>query len=126
MAADNIAIPTNEELPGVFHDSGTPLNFAHCMIQKYMRGGGQIAGGRCNGEIRSTFPTFVNKVYNQSKNLLIVAEDLDRVAIDYVRVLYWLRPYRRIRVVVTYRRMHQWLRSYYDQIVDMYTPKYIQ
>lgn len=122
---DNITIPTYKDLPGFFKNEGVMLNFAHCMIHNYQRDGGRVSAGKC-GEIRKIFPNFLRGAYEQSKNVLIVAEDLDRLEIDYVRTLYWLQPYRRIRVVVTYRRLHQWLRSFYDQIVKLYRGKYIQ
>ena len=95
------------------------------MIKGYGKDGGQVTAGKCL-EIRGIFPNFLKQAYNQSKNVLIVAEDLDRLEIDYVRVLFWLFPYRRIRIVVSYRRMHHWLPSFYSQVVKMYTKKYIQ
>ncbi|KAL3781766.1 hypothetical protein ACHAWO_002112 [Cyclotella atomus] len=122
---DNFAIPTYTQLPGWFKGHGAMLNFAHCMIKNYRGDGGRVSAGKCN-ELRQIFPKFLREAYNQSKNVLIVAEDLDRLEIDYVRTLYWLQPYRRIRVAVCYRRLHHWLPSFYNQIVKMYTPKYIR
>jgi hypothetical protein len=90
-----------------------------------MRDGGSVSGGKCS-ELRRIFPNFLKEAYSHSKNVIIVAEDLDRLEIDYVRTLYWLQPYRRIRVVVCYRRLRHWLPSFYNQIVKMYTPKYIR
>ena len=58
--------------------------------------------------------------------MLIVAEDLDRLKIDFARMRYYLKPYRRFRVVVAYRRLHDWLPSWYNQIVDLYLSNYIQ
>jgi hypothetical protein len=122
---DNFAIPTYTQLPGYFKGHGAMLNFAHCIIKNHQRDGGSVSGSKCNG-LRQIFPKFLREAYNQSKNALIVAEDLDRLEIDYVRTLCWLQPYRRIRVVVSYRRLRHWLPSFYNQIVKTYTAKYIR
>mmetsp|Transcript_6000 Transcript_6000/g.10353 ORF Transcript_6000/g.10353 Transcript_6000/m.10353 type:complete len:525 (+) Transcript_6000:131-1705(+) len=123
---DNFAIPTFDELPGRFGEIGPMLNFAHCMIANLVRDGGQMNMAMCNKLRFGTFPHFLEKHHNQSHHVLIVAEDLDRVTIDHKRMLYYLRPYRRLRVVVDYRRQHDWLPSWYNQIVDLYTVKYIR
>lgn len=80
----------------------------------------------CNKVRFGKFPIFLQKNFNQSHNVLLVAEDLDRVKIDYKRIQYYLQPYRRFRVLVNYRRMHEWLPSWYNQIMDLYLSNYIQ
>mmetsp|Transcript_4962 Transcript_4962/g.9219 ORF Transcript_4962/g.9219 Transcript_4962/m.9219 type:complete len:356 (+) Transcript_4962:27-1094(+) len=123
---DNLAIPTFDELPGVFGDTGPMLNLAHCSIKNYVKDGGQMNIAMCNRLRFGKFHGFLERHHNQSDNVLIVAEDFDRVKIDMVRILYLLRPYRRIRVVVNYRRQHDWLPSWYNQIVELYRPVYIR
>ncbi|KAL7468822.1 hypothetical protein ACHAXS_009061 [Conticribra weissflogii] len=77
----------------------------------------------CN-RIRKTFPPFLEKSYNASQNVIIVAEDLDRPTVDFNRIRYYLKPYTRIKIVATYRRLHDWLLSFYNQIIDLYMGKY--
>ena len=74
--------------------------------------------------MRKEFPKFVLDAYNKSQNVLIVAEDLDRAGIDFDMLRFFLRPYKRIRAVVTYRRLHDWLPSWYNQIVTQYAHIY--
>lgn len=122
---DKFAIPTFDELPGIFGDIGSGLNLAHCMINDYVKDGGEMNVALCN-KLRNTFPRWLERHYNQSHNILIVAEDFDRVKINYQRLQYYMRPYKRLRVIVGYRRQHDWLPSWYNQIVDLYTQIYIQ
>mmetsp|Transcript_7788 Transcript_7788/g.16786 ORF Transcript_7788/g.16786 Transcript_7788/m.16786 type:complete len:470 (-) Transcript_7788:27-1436(-) len=122
LKADNLVIPSEEDLPGTFHKMPM-LNFAHCMLKNYKKDGGQLNVGMCN-RIRKTFPPFLEKSYNASKNVIIVAEDLDRPTVDFDRIRYYLKPYTRIKIVATYRRLHDWLLSFYNQIIDLYMGKY--
>mmetsp|Transcript_38436 Transcript_38436/g.92653 ORF Transcript_38436/g.92653 Transcript_38436/m.92653 type:complete len:528 (-) Transcript_38436:98-1681(-) len=122
---DKFAIPTHNDLPGVFGGYGPMLNFAHCMIKDFTKGGGQMNVGLCNKVRSGKFPKFLQTHYNQSHHVMFVAEDLDRRTIDRNRILYYLQPYRRFKVVVTYRRMHDWLPSWYNQIMDLYLQNYI-
>ena len=113
LQQDKFAIPTFDDLPGIFGGDGPMLNFAHCMLKDFAKDGGQMNVGMCNklrGD-KSPFPKFLQKHYNQSHHVLLVAEDLDRLTIDHGRIQYYLQPYRRFKVVVTYRRMHDWLVS---------------
>jgi len=80
----------------------------------------------CNKLRFGPLPQWLEDNYNKSRNIIIVAEDFDRRTIDYQRLQYYLRPYKRIRVVVGYRRQHDWLPSWYNQIVDLYTMKYVR
>jgi len=110
LQQDKFAIPTFDDLPGIFGGDGPMLNFAHCMLKDFAKDGGQMNVGMCNklrGD-KSPFPKFLKKHYNQSHHVLLVAEDLDRLTIDHGRIQYYLQPYRRFKVVVTYRRMHDW------------------
>ncbi|KAL7545379.1 hypothetical protein ACHAWF_008727 [Thalassiosira exigua] len=125
LQEDNFGIPTFDDLPGIFGGEGPMLNFSHCMIADFVKGGGQMNVGMCN-KLRTAFPPFLERNYNQSRSVLIVAEDLDRATIDHTRMQYYLRPYRRFRVVVNYRRLHEWLPSWYNQIVHLYISNYIQ
>ena len=76
--------------------------------------------------MRKAFPRFVQDAYNNHQNILIVAEDFDRIKeMDFKRMRFWLQPYKRIKVVTTYRRLHNWLPSWYNQIVDLYTLLYV-
>ena len=122
LQQDQIQIPTYDELPGPYHEY-TSFNFAHCMISKYKRGGGDLNQDMCN-RIRGVFPKFLEKAYNNSQNVLLVAEDMDRATIDHTRIRFYLKPYKRVRVVAVYRRLRDWLPSYYNQIVKMYTRVY--
>lgn len=70
--------------------------------------------------MRMAFPPFVTEAYNKSQNILIVAEDLDRIEIDFNRLRFYLQPYKKVRVTVTYRRLHDWLPSWYNQIMEHY------
>ena len=113
LQQDKFAIPTFDDLPGIFGGDGPMLNFAHCMLKDFAKDGGQMNVGMCNklrGD-KSPFPKFLKKHCNQSHHVLLVAEDLDRLTIDHGRIQYYLQPYRRFKVVVTYRRMHDWLVS---------------
>ena len=150
---DMFAVPTFKDLPGAFGVDGVMLNFAHCMLSNFAKDGGQmnvsstelsslflvnldihklhsslpLQVGMCN-KLRgpkSPFPRFLERNFNKSHHVLLVAEDLDRLTIDHGRIQYYLRPYRRFKVVVTYRRMHDWLPSWYNQIVELYLAKYI-
>ncbi|KAL7535552.1 hypothetical protein ACHAXR_008534 [Thalassiosira sp. AJA248-18] len=125
LREDKLGIPTEDDLPGIFGNIGPMLNFAHCMIKELRKDGGQMNSAYCN-RLRFAFPPFLQKQYNQSNHVLIVAEDLDRLAIDMSRIQYYLKPYRRFRVVVAYRRLHVWLPSWYNQIVDLYAAEYIR
>ncbi|KAL9183426.1 hypothetical protein ACHAXT_004282 [Thalassiosira profunda] len=125
LQEDKFAIPTFEDLPGVFGDTGPMLNYAHCMISGYVKEGGQMNVAFCN-RLRKAFPPFLQTIYNASQHTFIIAEDLDRLTIDHGRMQYYLRPYRRFRVIVSYRRLHDWLPSFYNQIVDLYLQEYIQ
>ena len=125
LQQDKFAIPTFLELPGAFGDIGCMLNFAHCMIRGFAKEGGQMNVAMCN-RLRKTFPPFLRKHYNQSQHVLLVAEDLDRMTIDHTRMQFYLKPYRRFRIIVAYRRLHSWLPSWYNQIVDLYQGKYVQ
>ncbi|KAL7517672.1 hypothetical protein ACHAWX_002579 [Stephanocyclus meneghinianus] len=122
---DNFAIPKYDDMPGRFVEEGTWLNFAHCMIHNYRKDGGDMNQDGCNG-VRAVLPAFMQKNYDAKRNVLIVAEDLDRKTIDHQRIQYYLRPYKRIKVVATYRRLHQWLFSFYNQIVQLYLKHYIR
>eukprot|EP00584_Thalassiosira_punctigera_P000354 CAMPEP_0172538166 /NCGR_PEP_ID=MMETSP1067-20121228/9615_1 /TAXON_ID=265564 ORGANISM="Thalassiosira punctigera, Strain Tpunct2005C2" /NCGR_SAMPLE_ID=MMETSP1067 /ASSEMBLY_ACC=CAM_ASM_000444 /LENGTH=370 /DNA_ID=CAMNT_0013323611 /DNA_START=498 /DNA_END=1607 /DNA_ORIENTATION=+ len=126
LVEDKFAIPTFDELPGVFGGLGPGLNLAHCMLENYVKDGGQMNIAMCNRLRFGALPLYLEKHRNQSHNILIVAEDFDRITINHSRLSYYLRPYKRIRVVVGYRRQHDWLPSWYNQIVDLYTQKYIQ
>jgi len=117
---DNLRVPTYDELPGVFAKEGVGLNLPHCSINGFKRNGGNMNAGMCE-RMRKAFPLFVQDAYNKSQNLLIVAEDLDRAAIDFNRLRFYLQPYKKIKVAATYRRLHDWLPSWYNQIVDHYT-----
>jgi len=123
---DNWSIPTSDDMPGEFGKEGAGLNFAHCQIRNYVKDGGQMNTHRCNMIRLHHLPKFVGQSYNESRNVLIIAEDLDRKTIDYQRMQYYLRPYKRFRVVVAYRRLHEWLPSWYNQIVDLYKSVYIR
>ena len=80
---------------------------------------------KCN-ELRKAFTPYLEESYTNHQNILIVAEDFDRVKIDFTRLHFYLKPYKRIKVVTAYRRLHDWLPSWYNQIVDLYTGIYVQ
>ena len=101
------------------------LNCDLWMVILAVKGGGQMNIGMCNKIRFGNFPKFLQKHYNKSNHVIFVAEDLDRLAIDHERIAYYLRPYRRFKVVVTYRRLHDWLPSWYNQIMDLYLQNYI-
>ncbi|KAL3799457.1 hypothetical protein HJC23_013912 [Cyclotella cryptica] len=122
---DNFAIPQYQDMPGRFDKEGTWLNFAHCMLHNYNKDGGRMHQQACNG-VRAVLPSFMQKSYNAKRNVLIVAEDLDRKTIDHQRLQYYLRPYKRIKVIASYRRLHEWLFSFYNQIVQLYLKRYIR
>ena len=127
LQQDKFAVPTYDDLPGAFGGDGPMLNFAHCMLANFVKDGGQMNVAMCNN-IRgknATFVNFLKRNYEAGRHVLLVAEDLDRLTIDYGRVQHYLRPYRRFKVVVTYRRMHDWLPSWYNQIVELYLARYI-
>lgn len=117
---DNLRIPTYDELPGVFGKEGVGLNLPHCMLDKYKASGGGLLSSMCH-RMRVAFPKFMFDAYNKSQNVLIVAEDFDRAEIDYHRLRFYLRPYKKVKIVVMYRRLQDWLPSFYNQIVDHYT-----
>lgn len=75
---------------GEFGKEGAGLNFAHCQIRNYVKDGGQMNTHRCNMIRLHHLPKFVGKSYNASRNILIVAEDLDRRTVDYQRMQYYL------------------------------------
>lgn len=120
---DNLRIPSYDELPGVFAKEGVGLNLPHCSIDGFKNNGGGMNAGMC-ARMRLAFPRFVQDAYNKSENVLIVAEDFDRVEIDFNRLRFYLQPYKKVKVVVTYRRLHDWLPSWYNQIMDHYTIVY--
>ncbi|KAL9181819.1 hypothetical protein ACHAXT_012162 [Thalassiosira profunda] len=120
---DNLRVPSFEELPGGFGKEGVGLNLPHCSIRHYKDGGGQLNRGQCD-PMRKAFPKFLRESYNNSQNVLIVAEDFDQVGIDMKRMRFFLQPYKKIKVAVTYRRLHDWLPSFYNQIIDHYTELY--
>lgn len=122
---DNLRIPIYDELPGVFAKEGVGLNLPHCMVENYKRDGGQMNPSMCD-PMRKAFPEFLRDAYDKGQNVLIVAEDFDRKEIDYDRLQFYLRPYKRVKVLVGYRRLHDWLPSWYNQIVDHYSAKYAQ
>lgn len=66
------------------------MNFAHCQIRNYVKDGGQMNTHRCNMIRLHHLPKFVGQSYNESRNVLIIAEDLDRKTIDYQRMQYYL------------------------------------
>eukprot|EP00956_Cyclotella_meneghiniana_P011963 scaffold16876_cov23-Cyclotella_meneghiniana.AAC.1 len=125
LVDDNFIAPQYEVMPGRFTKEGTALNFAHCMIRRFTKDGGEMSQQRCN-DMRAVLPSFLQRTYNDGNNIILVAEDLDRSTIDHQRILYYLRPYKRVKVVVSYRRLHEWLPSFYNQIVDLYAQNYIQ
>lgn len=120
---DNIRIPKYEELPGVFGKEGIMLNLPHCSLEKYKASGGQMLSPMCD-RMRSAFPKFMHDAYNKSEDVLFVAEDFDRIAINNERLHFYLRPYKKIKVVVMYRRLHEWLPSFYNQIMQHYNLVY--
>lgn len=121
---DNLRIPHYDELPGLFGEEGVGLNLPHCSLDQYKSSGGQMTASMCE-RMRSAIPLFMMDAYNKSENVLIVAEDFDRKEIDYKRLRHFIRPYNRIKVVVTYRRLHDWLPSFYNQIINHYILKYL-
>ena len=58
---DKFAIPTFDDLPGIFGHEGPMLNFAHCMLENYAHDGGQMNIAFCN-RLRKAFPPFLQKV----------------------------------------------------------------
>mmetsp|Transcript_4478 Transcript_4478/g.9813 ORF Transcript_4478/g.9813 Transcript_4478/m.9813 type:complete len:507 (+) Transcript_4478:365-1885(+) len=126
LREDNYAVPDAEILPGIFGDVGPGLNLAHCMLSDYRKDGGQMNVAFCNKLRFGPLPHWLEDNYNKSRNIIIVAEDFDRRTINQRRLQYYLRPYKRLRVVVGYRRQHDWLPSWYNQIVDLYTTQYIR
>ena len=120
---DNYRVPSYEELPGVFAKEGVGLNLPHCSLENYKRSGGQENEGMCE-RMRKAFPKFALDAYNKAQNLLIVAEDFDRKEINFNRLRFFLRPYKKVKVVTTYRRLHDWLPSWYNQIMVHYNIKY--
>ena len=92
---DFIRIPTFDDMPGAFGaEGGYMLNLAHCCIRKWRKDGGQMNLAMCN-RFRKHFKPFVAKSYNQSKNLVIIAEDFDRTTLDFERIRWYLKPYTR-------------------------------
>lgn len=126
LKKDNIRIPSFKDLPGVFKDKGgCMLNLAHCMLQDLIKDGGQMNQGKCN-ELRKGIEPFLKETYENKQNVLIVAEDFDRVKIDFARLHFYVKPYNRIKVVTAYRRLHDWLPSWYNEIVKLYTVVYVK
>lgn len=117
---DKLRVPNYDELPGVFGKEGVGLNLAHCSLEDYKNSGGTMNIGMC-APMREAFPKFMQEAYNKSENILIVAEDFDRVELDIKRLRFFIRPYKQVKIVVMYRRLHDWLPSFYNQIVDLYT-----
>ena len=101
------------------------LNLAHCMLQDLIKDGGQMNQGKCN-ELRKGIEPFLKETYENKQNVLIVAEDFDRVKIDFARLHFYVKPYSRIKVVTAYRRLHDWLPSWYNEIVKLYTVVYVK
>jgi len=120
---DNIRIPLYDELPGVFGKEGVMLNLPHCSLQKYKRSGGQMNSNMCD-RMRHAFPIFMHEAHYKREDVLLIAEDFDRIAINNERLRFYLQPYKNIKVVVLYRRLHDWLPSFYNQIVDHYSLVY--
>jgi len=116
---DNLRVPSYKELPGVFGKEGVGLNLPHCCVEGFKNGGSMMNAGMCS-PMRHAFQNFVQDAYNKSQTILIVAEDFDRAEINFSRLNFYLRPYKKIKVVVTYRRLHDWLPSWYNQIIDHY------
>jgi len=112
---DNLRIPTAKDLPGV----GIGINLAYCSVEKYKEGGGQMSARMC-ASMQNAFPKFVLDAYNNSQNILIVAEDFDIVGMDFSQLHHFLLPYKKIKIISTYRRLHEWLYSWYNQIVNAY------
>ena len=120
---DNIRIPLYDELPGVFGKEGVMLNLPHCSLQNYKRSGGQMNKNMCD-RMRHAFPIFMHEAHYKGEDVLLVAEDFDRIAINNERLRFYLQPYKNIKVVVLYRRLHDWLPSFYNQIMDHYSLVY--
>jgi len=116
---DNLRIAQYDELPGVFAKEGVMLNLPHCSLEKYKNSGGQMNAGMCD-RMRYRFPQFMHEAYNKSEDVLFVAEDFDRIAINNDRLRFYLIPYKKVKVIVHYRRLHDWLPSFYNQIVQHY------
>jgi hypothetical protein len=125
LKKDNILMPTTDHLPGIFKGIGPMLNLAHCAISGLIKDGGQMNVDKCN-KLRKTFTKFLTDAYENQQNVLIVAEDFDRVKIDFIRLSFYLQPYKRIKIVAAYRRLHDWLPSWYNQIVELYTVVYVK
>jgi hypothetical protein len=96
------------------------------MIQRYRNDGGDMGRKPCHNNTFPNLRIFLNRTYyQQQKDILLVAEDLDRQTIDMDRLRSTLKPYTDIRIVVTYRRLHDWYKSWYNEIVKMYLRSYL-
>jgi hypothetical protein len=111
LSTDNIEIPTFEAFPGnnrVFPE----YNFAGCMIENFRSDGGHMPHETCLKTLKPALATYLEGTYAKGKDILIVAEDMDRETIDLARIRTWLEPYTDIQIIVTYRRLHDWLKSW--------------
>jgi len=114
LGADNVSMPTFEDLPG--RERRLPeFNFASCVAHF----------GGCHG--KTTLPKFSeysNRTFHENKDILLVAEDLDRLeTLDFDLLKKALLPYTNIQVVIVYRRLPDWYRSWYNEIMNLYSEK---
>lgn len=118
LSTDNVSMPTLQDLPG--GNKKMPVfNFAGCMA-------GFTGAKVCRQKTLPAFARYTNRTFHQGKDILIVAEDMDRIGdlkLDLLRRV--VLPYTDIQIVVTYRRLPDWFRSWYNEISSLYQNVYI-
>ena len=108
LALDNVSVPTLEHLPGMNKDY-PEFNWAACVIKS-----------GCNRHTLPTFAKYVNQTYHQGRDILLVAEDMDRDEVRFKVLRQSFLPYKDIQIILTYRRLPEWYRSWFSEICRLY------